>query len=65
MSGAKFLESYEAAICPEFQDELFGSLREFLKTVGKEIGATEAECIQHFKDIQKESFNHKVPINLT
>ena len=65
MSGAKFLELYEAAKCPEYQDELFSSLREFLKAMGKEIGATEAECMEHFKDIQKESFNHKVPINLT
>jgi hypothetical protein len=65
MSGTEFLESYDAATCPKHQHELFGSLYEFLKTVGKEIGATEAECIQHFEDIQKEAFNHKVPINLS
>ena len=65
MSGAKFLASYEAAKCPVYQHELFGSIFEFLKAVGKEIGATEAECMEHFEAIQKESFNHKVPINLS
>ena len=64
MSGTEFLLSYEVAKCPTHQHELFDSLFEFLKTVGKEIGATEIECIRHFDDI-KEAFNHKVPINRT
>ena len=65
MSGSKWLASYDAAMCPVHQDELFKNLREFLQAAGKEIGATNVECIQHFNDLQNEAFGNKVPINLT